>query len=691
MTEITINTSNKISSVSPMLYGIFFEDINYAGDGGLYAELIANRSFEYYDRSRNNAKTDDCSRREFHDIPAGSDSHADPDNTANHSSKASLSNTSRSTAGDSNDRETADPRRLCWETIGDCNFSINTRFPLSHAHGNYARLTGGAYSGIRNLGYCQEGLAVKNGMEFRFSCYARNPLPMSLLIRLADKEGKIYCEKKLSLVRVGRGWTRYTMTLTACGDCKYVYPEILLGREGSADLDLISLFPADTFRRRKNGLRKDLAQMLQALSPKFMRFPGGCIVEGRSFDNMYNWKDTIGDLTSRRTNWNRWQMEEYQLNGRSSEDYFQSYGLGFYEYFQLCEDIGAKPIPVVNAGMTCQWHEGLLVDMEQLDAWIQDAMDLIEFANGSPDSGWGQIRAEMGHPAPFGLEYIGIGNEQWGEVYFQRYEAFQKAISAKYPQIKLITSAGWTSEGEDFASAYAWLNANKDKAYAVDEHFYKSPEWFLKNICRYDNYDRSLPKVFAGEYAAHTCSQIEKRENNWYAALCEAAFLTGIEKNADHVAMACYAPLFGRSGRQQWQPNLIWFDNDSVYGTPSYYVQQLFSCHVGTSLADTKLAGTFTGTYSSTLSEDGMHLYVKLINLAEQTANVSIHTDKSVIECTLHELSAELNAVNSHARPANVSPTVRKLTLLPSGLPELTLPGYSVTVLDLTLQSSSAL
>lgn len=274
MTEITINTSNKISSVSPMLYGIFFEDINYAGDGGLYAELIANRSFEYYDRSRNNAKTDDCSRREFHDIPAGSDSHADPDNTANHSSKASLSNTSRSTAGDSNDRETADPRRLCWETIGDCNFSINTRFPLSHAHGNYARLTGGAYSGIRNLGYCQEGLAVKNGMEFRFSCYARNPLPMSLLIRLADKEGKIYCEKKLSLVRVGRGWTRYTMTLTACGDCKYVYPEILLGREGSADIDLISLFPADTFRRRKNGLRKDLAQMLQALSPKFMRFPG---------------------------------------------------------------------------------------------------------------------------------------------------------------------------------------------------------------------------------------------------------------------------------------------------------------------------------------------------------------------------------------------------------------------------------
>ncbi len=638
MTDIAVNTSNQINPVSPILYGIFFEDINYAGDGGLYAELIANRSFEYYDKDGKE-----------------------------------------------------DLRTLCWETVGNCGFSIGTRFPLSPVHGNYAKLTGLENCGIRNLGFCGEGFAVKEGMEFRFSCYARNAAPMSLKIRFTDKEGLCFCEKKLSLVRAGHGWTKYNMTLTAAGTCKYVYPEILLGKEGCVDLDLISLFPADTFHGQKNGLRRDLAEMLQALSPKFMRFPGGCIVEGRSIDTMYNWKDTIGDLSMRRTNKNRWQMPQYQLNGRSSKDYFQSYGLGFYEYFRLCEDLGAKPVPVVNAGMTCQWHEGLLIEMEHLDPWIQDVLDLIEFANGSPESRWGGVRAEMGHPEPFGLEYIAIGNEQWGAAYFERYEAFQKAVSQAYPEIRLITSAGWNSEGEEFDTACEWLKNNKDRAYGVDEHFYKSPEWFLENICRYDSYDRTLPKVFAGEYAAHTCKQTEKREGSWYAALCEAAFLTGLEKNGDHVVMACYAPLFGRTGRQQWQPNLIWFDNDSVYGTPSYYVQQLFSRHTGTSFVETKRngaftdAGAFTGTVSSTLSEDRRHLYVKLVNLSEHPANVSLSTDRPVSECTLHELSAELDAVNSHEHPQNVFPVKRALTLFSSRLPELILPGYSVTVLDLTL------
>ena len=632
MTELKINTSNTLSPVSPLLYGIFFEDINYAGDGGLYGELIANRSFEYYDSNGEN-----------------------------------------------------DLRMLCWERAGDCDFSIKSRFPLSQAHGNYARLTGTQNQGIRNLGFCKEGFAVQKDMAYRFSCYARNAAPISLIIRLTDREGIPQCEKKLALVRAGHGWTRYTMTLTASKDCKYAFLEILLGKEGSVDLDLISLFPADTFHNRENGMRKDLAEMLQALSPKFMRFPGGCIVEGRSFDNMYCWKYTIGSLSARPTNWNRWQMKEYQLNGHSSEDYFQSYGLGFYEYFQLCEDLGAKPIPVINAGMTCQWHEGLLVELDRLDKWIQDALDLIEFANGPSDSPWGSIRAEMGHPEPFGLEYLAIGNEQWGEAYFERYEAFQKAISRHYPQIRLITSAGWTSEGKDFDTAYAWMRENKDKAYAVDEHFYQSPEWFLANIRRYDNYDRSLPKVFAGEYAAHTCGQTEKRESNWYAALCEAAFLTGLERNADHVVMACYAPLFGRTSHQQWQPNLIWFDNDSVYGTPSYYVQQLFSNHVGTCFVETLSEGTFTGIYSSTLSEDGSRLYVKLVNLSGQTTSIKLKTDRPVESCVLYELSAEIDAVNSHASPNKVSPSARTLPLLSSELPELHLPGYSVTVLDLTL------
>lgn len=634
MTELTISPSRKIRDISPMLYGVFFEDINYAGDGGLYAELIANRSFEYYDRD-------------------GKD----------------------------------DKRNMCWEAEGGCGFSVQTRFPLSREHANYARLDGSAGGGIYNLGFCSEGFAVREGQSFRFSCYARNAAPMSLVIRFADAAGRSYAEKKLSLVRAGHGWTKYTCTLTASATCACVYAHFLLGKDGTVDLDLLSLFPTDTYKGRPGGMRRDIAEMIAALSPKFMRFPGGCIVEGRSFENMYGWKETVGDLSRRRTNWNRWQMAEYQLEGRSSEDYFQSYGLGFYEYFQFCEDIGAKPVPVMNAGMTCQWHEGLLADMDKLDKWIQDVLALIEFACGSPDSEWGGRRAAMGHPEPFNLEYIAIGNEQWGPAYFERYEAFQKVLSKEHPEIRLITSAGWNSEGKDFDTAYAWMRANRDKAYAVDEHFYKSPEWFLENVGRYDKYDRTLPKVFAGEYAAHSSPDTAKRVNNWQTALCEAAFLTGVERNSDHVVMTCYAPLLARSGHNQWQPNLIWFDKASVYGTPSYYVQKLFSTSTGTALVETSTAeGTLPDTLKSvsSLSGDGRHLYCKLVNLAGQPEEITLRLEAAGTgyrECACSCLAAELDAVNSHQSPENVAPQTRKLHVSGNTL-QLTLPKHSVTVLD---------
>lgn len=666
MAEIIINTSNKIRPVSPMLYGIFFEDINYAGDGGLYGELIANRSFEYYDREGK-----------------------------------------------------SDKAKMCWETVGDCRFSVQTRLPLSTAHTHYARLSGKAGTGLRNLGFCGEGLSVHAGQVFRFSCYARNTTPLKLTLRLADKAGALYGEKTFSLMRAGHGWTKYKLTLTAEGDCKFVYPELLLESEASLDLDLISLFPADTFRNRENGMRRDLAEMLEALSPRFVRFPGGCIVEGRSFENMYRWKDTIGPLYDRPTNWNRWQMEEYQINGQTSQDYFQSYGIGFYEYFCLCEDLGAKPVPVLNAGMTCQWHEGLLVEPDRLEPWIQDVLDLIEFANGSADSLWGAKRAALGHPEPFGLEYVAIGNEQWGEVYFQRYEIFQKVLREKHPEIRLITSAGWTAEGKEFELAYDWMRANPDKAYSVDEHFYKSPEWFLENLHRYGSYDRALPRVFAGEYAAHTHGNTPDRRCNWYAALCEAAFLTGLEKNADQVVMSCYAPLFGRTGHQQWQPDLIWFDNDSVYGTPSYYVQLLFSNHVGTELAEVRIedpevteaspaqsarpagekqslsaaaspaapaqSARETLPASATLSADGHTLYLKLVNLADRSRDLRIRTDRPVTGGRIYELSAEPEAENSYENPRNVAPILSELPLSAGALPEVTLKKYSVTVLELSI------
>ncbi|MDE6641881.1 MAG: hypothetical protein K2K63_15310 [Acetatifactor sp.] len=657
MTNITINTSKVLNTVSPMLYGIFFEDINYAGDGGLYGELIANRSFEYYEREVNPAER-----------PADS----------------------------------PNIWTMCWEAVGDCRFTIERRFPLSKAHRHYARLSGKAGTGLRNLGFCGEGLSVHEGQTFRFSCYVRNTSSMKLTVRFTDKSANLYGSKTFSLVRGGRSWSKYKLTLTATGSCSRVYPEILLESEGTLDLDLISLFPTDTYHGRENGMRRDIAEMLEGLHPAFMRFPGGCIVEGRSFENMYCWKDTIGPLWERRTNWNRWQMEEYQINGQSSPDYFQSYGLGYYEYFCLCEDLGAKPVPVMNVGMTCQWHEALLVDMDKLDKWIQDILDLIEFANGPEDSEWGRRRAEMGHPAPFGLEYIGIGNEQWGDVYFQRYEAFQRALSEKHPEIKLITCAGWTSDGEDFDTACRWMSANKDKAYAVDEHFYKSPEWFLENIHRYDGYDRSMPKVFAGEYAAHTHEDTSRRACNWYAALCEAAFLTGLEKNADHVVMSCYAPLLARTGHQQWQPDLIWFDNESVYGTPSYYVQQLFGNNIGTSLVETvpeetepqasltgpaKLAGGAI-QFSSTLSGDGKILYVKLVNLAETAMDVNLQIDRPVSSCSLHTLSAGLEDVNSHTNPRKVYPVTESLSGpddTEQNHLQLQLKKYSVTVLECSL------
>ncbi len=658
MTTITVNTSKEINPVSPILYGIFFEDINYAGDGGLYAELIANRSFEYYDREGN-----------------------------------------------------VDKSKMCWEIIGDCAFTVENRLPLSTAHKNYARLTASAGSGLRNLGFCGEGFSVKKGAEFTFSCYAKNAAPMALLLRFSDKAGNTYGEKKLSLVRVGQAWTKYTVTVTATDDCKYTYLEILMERDGSVDLDFISLFPKDTFCGRKNGMRRDISQMLKELSPKFMRFPGGCIVEGRSFENMYNWKETVGDLSKRRTNWNRWQMPDYQIEGRNSDDYFQSYGIGYYEYFQFCEDIGAKPVPVMNVGMTCQWHEALLIGMDKLDPFIQDILDLIEFANGSADSEWGKVRADMGHPEPFGLEYIGIGNEQWGDVYFERYEAFEKVLREKHPEIKLITSAGWTSHGDDFDLAYRWMNANKDKAYAVDEHFYKSPQWFLDNIHRYDDYDRNLPKVFAGEYAAHTPSDTPLRENNWHAALCEAAFLTGVEKNADHVVMTCYAPLLARTGHNQWQPDLIWFDNDSVYGTPSYYVQKLFGEYVGDTVIETVIENNAICTNDkqtvaqkntlkyqqgieavSTLSADRKHLYVKLVNLQNSAQEISLQSDVAATKCTLHELCAGLDAINTHENPKNVYPITREVHFSTASAADsdlnvlkLTLKAHSVTVLDIIL------
>jgi alpha-N-arabinofuranosidase len=344
---------------------------------------------------------------------------------------------------------------------------------------------------------------------------------------------------------------------------------------------MISLFPADTWKGRENGLRADLVQMLADLKPGFLRFPGGCIVEGHELATRYQWKKTVGPVENRHQIVNRWNTE---FSNRSAPDYYQSFGLGFYEYFLLCEDIGAEPLPILNCGMACQYNTGELVPPDELEPYIDDMLDLIGFANGPVTSEWGKIRAEMGHPGPFNLKFLGVGNEQWGPQYADRFRIFSERIRQVYPEIQLIGGAGPSPDGEEFDRL--WKDMRTLKADLVDEHYYRPPQWFLDNARRYDNYDRNGPKVFAGEYAAHSSFQTDQTEsrNNWEAALAEAAFLTGIERNCDVVSLASYAPLFGHTAGWQWRPDLIWFDNHRCMATPNYYVQQLFSLNKGSSV-----------------------------------------------------------------------------------------------------------
>ena len=352
------------------------------------------------------------------------------------------------------------------------------------------------------------------------------------------------------------------------------------------DLEHISLFPVDTWKGREGGLRKDLAQKLHDLNPGVFRFPGGCIVEGTDLNTRYQWKNTVGPVENRPVNENRWH---YTFPHRFYPDYYQSGGLGFYEYFLLSEDIGAEPLPVLSVGLACQFqnHDACAhVPVDELQPYIQDALDLIEFANGDTTTTWGKLRADMGHPAPFDLKLIAIGNEQWGPEYPERLEPFVKAIRKAYPDIRIVGSSGPDSEGKQFD--YLWPEMTRLGADLVDEHFYRPESWFLAQGNRYDNYSRKGPKVFAGEYACHGKG---KKYNHFNAALLEAAFMTGLERNADVVHMATYAPLFAHLEGWQWRPDMIWYDNSAPCPTASYYVQQLYATNKGTNVLPATLDG----------------------------------------------------------------------------------------------------
>ncbi len=527
----TVQTDKPGATIQPTMYGLFFEDINYAADGGLYAEMIKNRSFEF------------------------------PQNLA------------------------------AWVTYGDVKLQNDGPFERNP---HYVRLASAGHNdkhtGLENEGFF--GVTYKKGENYHFSVWARSPQgkPAKIRVELENpasmNNSQVDASKEITVD--SKEWKKYEVTLTPDKDCSKGKLRIFLKKPDTTPVDLehISLFPEKTWQGHENGLRADLAQKLADLKPGIFRFPGGCIVEGTDLDTRYQWKNTVGPVENRPVNENRWH---YTFPHRFYPDYYQSGGLGFYEYFLLSEEIGAEPLPVLSVGLACQFQnheESAHVPVNELQPYIQDALDLIEFANGGTDTKWGALRAEMGHAAPFNLKFIAIGNEQWGPEYPEHLEPFVKAIRKAYPDIKIVGSSGPDSEGEQFD--YLWPEMKKLGADLVDEHFYRPETWFLAQGNRYDNYDRKGPKVFAGEYACHGKG---KKWNHFNTALLEAAFMTGLERNADIVHMATYAPLFAHVEGWQWRPDMIWFDNSESFPTSSYYVQQLYSLNKGTNVLPANLNG----------------------------------------------------------------------------------------------------
>lgn len=510
---VTVAVDRPGPAASPILWGLFFEDINHSTDGGIYAELVRNRNFEEGDK---------------------------PD----------YWNVVRS-----------GPAQI--EIAVDRSLPVSPKNPRSLKV--EIRQPGSGRAGVANSGYW--GMNIRKGDSYHLSLLARAAAGFTgpLMITLESEDREVYAEGRIA--RLDGDWKKYTLTLTARGTDPHARLVISTTRPGTFWLDMVSLFPKKTFKNRPNGLRPDLAQMLADLKPSFNRFPGGCWVEGDTMAQAYRWKETIGDPSERRTQWNLW-------------GYHATHGLGYHEYLQMCEDLGAEPLFVINCGMSHREN----VPMDKMDEFVQDALDAIEYANGPVTSKWGAVRAKNGHPAPFNLKYLEIGNENGGPAYEERYGLMYRAIKAKYPEIHLI--------------ANEWGGIpRKSPVDIVDEHYYNNPEFFLLQSSRYDQYPRTGPKIYVGEYAVTQGGG----QGNLRAAIGEAAFMTGMERNSDIVLMASYAPLFVHVNHRRWNPDLINFDSSRAYGIPSYYVQKMFSENRG----DTLLPITVASPNASHRSQGG--------------------------------------------------------------------------------------
>ncbi len=634
---ITVSTNKITATVQPTMWGIFFEDINLGADGGIYAELVKNRSFEFY-------------------------------------------------------------KPLMGWTINQNKFNEGSVLVLNRQEANianprYVRITKDNASdslGITNEGF--RGMGIKKGLRYDFSVlYRQQNAGLKLHVELISIAGKIIGTALLSpAVAAGKEWKKESVSFTATDTTLKGKLNIWFEGTGKVDLDMISLFPEDTWKKRPGGMRADMIQLLADMKPGFIRFPGGCVVEGFDLSLRYQWKKTLGAIEDRQLIMNRWNNE---FAHRPTPDYFQTFGLGFFEYFQLAEDIGAAPLPILNAGMACQFNTAEIVPIDQLDPYVQDALDLIEFANGDVHTQWGKVRAAMGHPAVFNLKMMGVGNENWGPQYVERLKIFTKAIKARYPDFKLVYSSGTDPNGERFD----YLNGELRKMNAdiIDEHYYRRPEWFLANAARYDDYPRNASKIFAGEYAAQSDRTVSiNNKNNAETALAEAAFMTGLERNADVVNLASYAPLFAHVDGWQWTPDLIWVNNLQSYGTPNYYVQKLFSTNKGTNvvpaLANGKaLSGQDSLYVSAVLDKNINDVIIKLVNTSDNAINRKIVIDgakklSSTATVTVLKTNSLLN-INSFATPQAVSP-VETILAIKGKVLNISLPAHSFSVYRISMK-----
>ncbi|WP_262249303.1 alpha-L-arabinofuranosidase C-terminal domain-containing protein [Parapedobacter soli] len=603
-----------IGEVSPQMWGVFFEDINLGADGGIYAELVKNRSFEFFRPMMG-----------WHPLGAPVEGALLVLNRQEHHAK--------------------NPRFLRVNTMA----------------------IGSSGLGLGNEGF--RGMGVKAGVRYDFSIMYRQHVPgISLRLELVDSAGIVIGAGRLEPAAVTGGWQQQITSFHATATHPKARLNIWFEGNGEIDLDMISLFPADTWQGRPGGLRADMVQLLADMEPGFLRFPGGCIVEGYDLSQRFQWKKTVGPVEERQMVINRWNFE---FKHRPTPDYFQTFGLGFFEYFQLAEDIGAEPLPIINCGMACQFNTAEVVPLDQLDTYVQDALDLIEFANGDTTTTWGRLRADMGHPEPFNLKMIGIGNENWGPQYVERLAVFQQAMKNRHPEIAIVASSGTDPNGDRFNYLDSALrNLGVD---IIDEHYYRPPQWFFDNAARYDNYDRNGPRIFAGEYAAQSVAIASPdNKNNWLTALSEAAFLTGLERNADIVTLASYAPLFGHVDGWQWTPDLIWVDNLTVYGTPNYYVQKLYSTNKGTHIVQlTEKGDTVAGQRdlfaSAVVDKKTNELIIKVVNRSDYPIAIQLelsgadHVAQTAVHVEMR--SDDLDTVNSIEAPLAVSPQEREIVI----------------------------